>query len=217
MFKLPKVVEVDLHDLIDNDLDNVLDLLSKKATGSPLLMDITYRVVGCKPPSTLYIEVDGDDSEIEEPSKEEDPWACPGCGERGEPQETRGNGDDRHFFVRCVANECTYDGHWRVPFTEEDRDPSNEEGWPSCGVAGCEHPSLYVDSAGLGYCDAHAEAGLGNLCLATVLTDFDPWWAQHDNPRFTEMSYGVWPEGVVPPENARPGWGLSAGPPERAS
>lgn len=155
MFKLPRAVEISLHDLIDNDLEGILDLLSEKATGSPLLQDITYRVVGCVPPHTLYIEVDGDDSAIE---KEPD-----------------------------------------------------AEGWPSCGMGDCDQPSLYVDSAGVGYCGTHRDGGIGNPCLATRFADFDPWWLKSiTDPRFEHLHYGEWPGDCAPPDDARPGWGLPA-------
>lgn len=62
--KLPTVVEVDLSEIIDTDLEGFLDILSERATGSPLLMDISYKVIGCEN-DTLKIEVDGDPSEIE--------------------------------------------------------------------------------------------------------------------------------------------------------
>lgn len=57
------VVLVDLSDAIDNDLEGWLDLLSEKLTGSPLLMDINYRVVGQRD-NELKIEVTGDVSGI---------------------------------------------------------------------------------------------------------------------------------------------------------
>ena len=62
--QLPKTVEVDLHEIIDNDLEGLLDILSERATGSPLLMDISYRIVGHEN-DTLKIEVDGDISAIQ--------------------------------------------------------------------------------------------------------------------------------------------------------
>lgn len=61
----PKQVRVDLCEVIDNDLEGFLDILSERATGGPLLMDISYRVVAVEQDSTLVIEVDGDDSEVE--------------------------------------------------------------------------------------------------------------------------------------------------------
>ena len=62
--KLPKIVEVDLSDVIDNDLEGFLDLLSERAVNSPLLMDISYRIVG-HDGDTLKIEVDGDTSALD--------------------------------------------------------------------------------------------------------------------------------------------------------
>jgi hypothetical protein len=53
------VIPLDLSDLIDNDLEGVLDLMSERLTGGPLLSDISYRVRG-HDGNTLHIEVEGD-------------------------------------------------------------------------------------------------------------------------------------------------------------
>lgn len=60
------VVLMDLETFIDNDLDGVLDLLSGALTGSPLLMQVEYTVVGVKSQdsNTLFVQVSGDPSEI---------------------------------------------------------------------------------------------------------------------------------------------------------
>ena len=63
--KLPKVVQVDLREIIENDLEGFLDILSERATGSSLLMDISYRILSVEN-NSLMIEVDGDPSEIED-------------------------------------------------------------------------------------------------------------------------------------------------------
>ena len=39
------IVKVELSDMIENDLEGFLDLISEKLTGSPLLMDIGYEPV----------------------------------------------------------------------------------------------------------------------------------------------------------------------------
>lgn len=57
------VVTVDLSDFIDNDLEGILDLLSERLTGGPLLMDIAYKVVG-HDGDALHIEVSGDVFEV---------------------------------------------------------------------------------------------------------------------------------------------------------
>jgi len=66
--RLYGVVEVDVNDLINGNMDTILDLLSEKLTGSESLSDITFSVVGFKPPGTLYIEVGGDPALILEHS-----------------------------------------------------------------------------------------------------------------------------------------------------
>ena len=55
------IVEVDVADLIDNDLEAYLDILSEKLTGTSLLMDIESYIVGCDD-ETLLICVSGDAS-----------------------------------------------------------------------------------------------------------------------------------------------------------
>lgn len=57
------VVAIDLSDAIDNDLEGWLDILSEKLTGSPLLMDISYGVVG-HDGDELHVKVTGDISQV---------------------------------------------------------------------------------------------------------------------------------------------------------
>lgn len=57
------IVKVELSDMIGNDLDVFLDLISEKLTGSPLLMDIGYEPVSVFEEG-LYLLVSGDVSEI---------------------------------------------------------------------------------------------------------------------------------------------------------
>ena len=53
-------VMVHLSDIIDNDLEGFLDLLSEKLIGSPLLMDINYDVVDSTAEVCIIIKVRGD-------------------------------------------------------------------------------------------------------------------------------------------------------------
>lgn len=57
------IVKVELSDLIENDLDGFLDLISEKLTRSPLLMDIGYEPVSVFE-EELYLLVSGDVSGI---------------------------------------------------------------------------------------------------------------------------------------------------------
>lgn len=57
------IVKVELSDMIENDLEGFLDLISEKLTGSPLLMDIGYEPVSVFE-EELYLLVSGDVSEI---------------------------------------------------------------------------------------------------------------------------------------------------------
>lgn len=61
------VVAVELSEIIDNDFEGFLDILSERLLHSANLMDINYSVVGHADDSTLHILVSGDVSEaIEE-------------------------------------------------------------------------------------------------------------------------------------------------------
>ena len=57
-------VEIELSDIIDSSLEEFLDLLSEKATGTELLSNISYAVVG-HTGNTLEVTVTGDVSSIE--------------------------------------------------------------------------------------------------------------------------------------------------------
>ncbi len=56
-------VPVDLSEIIEGDLESFLDLLSEKVTGTELLTDITYEIVGFEE-AILFIKVTGDVSSI---------------------------------------------------------------------------------------------------------------------------------------------------------
>jgi hypothetical protein len=53
-------VEVSLDELVTLDLDGLLDLLSRRATGSPLLMDSNYDLNRVVDKSTVELLVSGD-------------------------------------------------------------------------------------------------------------------------------------------------------------
>lgn len=57
------IVEVGLDELVDNDLEGVLDIISDKVLGSCLLMDFSYEVVGAASPQSLFMKVAGDPSQ----------------------------------------------------------------------------------------------------------------------------------------------------------
>lgn len=64
------VIAVDIEDLINNDLEGVLDMLSEQLTNSYLLMSMGYEVVGHEG-NTLHMKVWGDVSMIIERETEE--------------------------------------------------------------------------------------------------------------------------------------------------
>ena len=64
-------VRVDLSDIIDNDLEGVLDLLSELLTDTPVeVTDLTYKVVG-HDGDTLLIEVEGNADQVFERADDE--------------------------------------------------------------------------------------------------------------------------------------------------
>jgi hypothetical protein len=56
------VVPMALEELIDLDLEGLLDYLSELLIGSPLLMDVSYGVVGATPEGEFHVRVSGDAS-----------------------------------------------------------------------------------------------------------------------------------------------------------
>lgn len=57
-------IVINLSEIIDNDFEGFLDIISNRLVGSPLLMDINYNVVGCENGDVLIIQVRGDVSNI---------------------------------------------------------------------------------------------------------------------------------------------------------
>lgn len=67
-------VRMHISDMIDNDLETFLDLLSLKLVGNELLMDINYNVVGlADEQDTLILKVRGDVSMVMELDEEDEP------------------------------------------------------------------------------------------------------------------------------------------------
>ena len=54
------VIAVNLDDLIEEDIESTLDLLSKSLTGTDLLGDIAYTAVGVTEEGLVLIKVNGD-------------------------------------------------------------------------------------------------------------------------------------------------------------
>ena len=59
-------VEVELGELIDNDLEGFLDLISTRAVGNGMLSDISWSLVDFKRPGddTIILDVSGDVSAV---------------------------------------------------------------------------------------------------------------------------------------------------------
>ena len=65
-------VQLHISDMIDNDYEVFLDILSEALVGSNLLMDVNYDVVGmADEPNTLIFKVRGDVSNILDHEDEE--------------------------------------------------------------------------------------------------------------------------------------------------
>ena len=65
------IVPILMEDLLDMNLDEFLDSLAEKLTGSSLLLDTRYEIVGHLE-NTLLLEVRGDPSEILKMEDEEE-------------------------------------------------------------------------------------------------------------------------------------------------
>lgn len=57
------IVEVGLDELIDNDLEGILDIISDKVLGTSILMDFSYEVSGVAGSQGIYMKVTGDPSQ----------------------------------------------------------------------------------------------------------------------------------------------------------
>ena len=55
-------IALDLDEVIGLDLEGFLDLISVRAVGNELLMDIDYRIIGIQPDGSLLLAVTGDSS-----------------------------------------------------------------------------------------------------------------------------------------------------------
>lgn len=58
------MITIHISDVIDNDLEGFLDILSKRVTNSPCLTDINYTVTDIHQKDTLVVKVTGDISDI---------------------------------------------------------------------------------------------------------------------------------------------------------
>ena len=82
-----------------------------------------------------------------------DPWLCPACHKRGEPQETV---ESCSFRVLCTNARCEYEDYWDVPFSEADHDEkgmgldASSKALPTCQRCGSDldlsGSALCVDS-----------------------------------------------------------------------
>lgn len=62
---------VDLEDVIWQDKEQFLDMVSNLCIGNELLTDISYKVIGCSEDGCIKLSVLGDDSEAVEFNYEE--------------------------------------------------------------------------------------------------------------------------------------------------
>lgn len=58
------IVPISLDQVIHNDFETFLDIISNKLVGSILLMDVNYSVVGHQDEYTILLNVSGDASQI---------------------------------------------------------------------------------------------------------------------------------------------------------
>lgn len=65
------IVRVDINELTTYDFEMFLDILSIRLTGTDLLSDISYQVIGCEINNTLLVHVTGDATNILHMDEEE--------------------------------------------------------------------------------------------------------------------------------------------------
>ena len=58
------VIEFDLSTAIDNDFEGFLDIISEALTGTDILMDINYEIVGLGENKAIHLLVSGDPSSV---------------------------------------------------------------------------------------------------------------------------------------------------------
>jgi len=54
------IVSVDLHELIDNDFEGLMDICESRLIAEGVLSDITYKVVGTSLNNSIHLYVDGE-------------------------------------------------------------------------------------------------------------------------------------------------------------
>ena len=64
-------VVIDLSELIDHDLEDILDIMAERLTGSPLLMDVNYSLVDILEENSAVMRVRGDITDILETDMDE--------------------------------------------------------------------------------------------------------------------------------------------------
>lgn len=65
-------ITVDLSDAIDNDLEGWLDLISIRACGSDLLMEVDYKIIGITADGSIRLRVTGNPEAIEDENLDPD-------------------------------------------------------------------------------------------------------------------------------------------------
>ena len=62
--RIEGVIKIEMAQIIHSDMEEFLDIISEKLTGSCLLSDISYKIVGYESDYTILLLVSGDISEI---------------------------------------------------------------------------------------------------------------------------------------------------------
>lgn len=62
--RIEGVIKIEMAQIIHSDMEEFLDIISEKLTGSCLLSDISYKIVGHESDYTILLLVSGDISEI---------------------------------------------------------------------------------------------------------------------------------------------------------
>jgi hypothetical protein len=155
-------IVVGIDDAINKDIEEWNDFVSEEVSGSPLLMDISWEVIGLNTKVGLLLRVHGDFSAILECMEEEESspeiWSpryhCNNCGEDYYRVDARFNTSADPICPECGSGEVTE----QPRVAEDDECPNCRCGTleetdteitcrGECGTTWCKHAHLELQGA----------------------------------------------------------------------
>ena len=100
-------ISIHLFDILYNDVNEFLECLSNTLTGTPLLEDIKYKIIGVKENNILIVEVTGDVSSVLSVMESE--------------SYNKDNDEEYHYdnerYDSCNCPECLYGSYARCHYS----------------------------------------------------------------------------------------------------